>query len=38
MVCEESLGKVKFRASPKRVGPRVLSLESVDCFGTSELY
>ena len=30
MFCEESLGKVKFRAFPKRVGPRILSLESVD--------
>ena len=36
MFCEESLGKIKFRAFPKRVGPRILSLESVDCFGTSE--
>ena len=34
----ESLGKIKFRASPKRVGPRILSLESVDYFGTSEHY
>ena len=30
MFCEESLGKIKFRAFPKRVGPRILSLESVD--------
>ena len=37
MFCEESLGKIKFRAFPKRVGPRILSLESVDYFGTSEL-
>ena len=36
MFCEESLGKIKFRAFPKRVGPRILSLESVDYFGTSE--
>ena len=36
--CEESLGKIKFRAFPKRVGPRILSLESVDYFGTSEHY
>ena len=28
--------KIKFRAFPKRVGPRILSLESVDYFGTSE--
>ena len=28
----------KFRAFPKRVGPRILSLESVDYFGTSEHY
>ena len=27
MFCEESLGKIKFRAFPKRVGPRILSLE-----------
>ena len=32
------LGKIKFRAFPKRVGPRILSLESVDYFGTSEHY
>ena len=32
------LRKVKFRAFPKRVGPRILSLESVDCFGASEHY
>ena len=37
-VCEESLGKIKFRAFPKRVGPRILSLESVDYFGASEHY
>ena len=34
--CEESLGKIKFRAFPKC--PRILSLESVDYFGTSERY
>ena len=28
--------KLKFRAFPKRVGPRILSLESVDYFGASE--
>ena len=36
MFCEESLGKIKFRAFPERVGPRILSLESVDYFGTYE--
>ena len=38
MFCEESLGKIKFRAFPKRVAPRILSLESVDYFETSEHY
>ena len=38
MFCEESLGEIKFRAFPKRVGPRILSLESVDYFGASEHY
>ena len=38
MFCEESLGKIKFRTFPKRVGPRILSLESVDYFGTNEHY
>ena len=38
MFCEESLGKIEFRAFPKRVGPRILSLESVDHFGTGEHY
>ena len=37
MFCEERLGKIKFRAFPKRVGPRILSHESADYFGTSEL-
>ena len=37
-VCKESLGNIKFRAFPKRVCPRILSLESVDYFGTSEHY
>ena len=36
MFCEESLGKIKFRVFPERVGPRILSLESVDYFGTNE--
>ena len=38
MFCKESLGKLKFRAFPKCVGPRILSLKSVDYFGTSEHY
>ena len=37
MFCEEILGKIKCRVFPKRVGPRILSLRSVDYFGTSEL-
>ena len=36
--CEENVGKIKFRAFPKRAGPRILSLESVDYFGASEHY
>ena len=35
-VLRKKLRKVKFRAFPKRVGQRILSLESVDYFGTSE--
>ena len=31
-------GIVKFRAFPKCVTPRIVSLESVDYFGTSEHY
>ena len=38
MFCKESLGKIKFRAFPKSVSPRILLLESVDYFGTSEHY
>ena len=38
MFCEESLGKIKFKTFPKRVGSRILSLEIVDYFGTSEHY
>ena len=38
MFCEESLGKIKFRAFPKRVGQRILLLQSADYFGTSEYY
>ena len=30
------LRKIKFRAFPKRVGPGILSLESVGYFGASE--
>ena len=38
MFCEENLGRIKFRAFPKRVGPQILLLESADYFGTSEHY
>ena len=38
MFFEENLGKIKFRAFLKCAGPRILSLESVDYFGTSEHY
>ena len=38
MFCKESLGKIKFRAFRKRVGPRILLLESIDYFGASEHY
>ena len=39
MFSEESVGiKTKFRAFPKRVGRRILSLERVDYIGTSEHY
>ena len=38
MFCEESLGNIKFRAFPKRIGPQILLFESVDYFGTSEHY
>ena len=38
MFCKESLGKIKFRAFPKRVGPQILSLESIDYLRTSERY
>ena len=38
MFCKENLGRIKFRAFPKRVGPRILLLESADYFGTSEHY
>ena len=31
-------GKIKFGAFPKRVGPRILSLESLDYIGTSAHY
>ena len=36
--CEENLGKIEVRAFPKRVSPRILSLESVEYFATSENY
>ena len=29
MFCEESLGKIKFRAFPKRVGPRIYRLKAL---------
>ena len=38
MFSEESLGEITFKAIRKRVGSRILSLESVDYFGTSEHY
>ena len=38
MFCEDSLGKIKFRAFPKGVGPWTLLFESVDYFGASEHY
>ena len=37
-VCEENVGKIKFRAFPEQVVSRILSLESVDYFGTSKHY
>ena len=36
MFCEENV--LKIRAFPKRVDPRILSLESVDYFEKSEHY
>ena len=33
---KKNLGKIEFRAFPKRVSPQILSLESSDYFGTSE--
>ena len=38
MFCEESFGKIKFRAFPQQVGPQILSHESIDYFGTSGHY
>ena len=38
MFSEESLGKIKFKAIQKHVSSRILSLKSVDYFGTSEHY
>ena len=36
--CVGGKGNIKLSAFPKRVGPRILSLESVDYFGASEHY
>ena len=36
--CVGGKGNIKLSAFPKRVGPRILSLESVDYFGASEQY
>ena len=39
MFCEESLGKINAKYNKlfqKWVGPRIISLERVDYFGTSE--
>ena len=36
MFCKESLGKIKFRAFPEQFSPQIVSLESIDYFGTSE--
>ena len=40
LFCEESLGKIDAEMSNFRewVGPRILLLESVDYFGTSECF
>ena len=40
LFCEESLGKIDAEMSNfrERVGPRILLLESVDYFGTSESF
>ena len=37
-VLRRKLRKIEFRAFRKRVGPKILSLESVDYFGASEHY
>ena len=37
-VLSRTLGKIKFGAFLKRFSPRILSLEAVDYFGTSEHY
>ena len=34
----EGQSKLRFRDFPERVGPRILSLENVDFFGTSEYF
>ena len=36
MFCEESVGKIRFRAFLKRVSPWILSLKTVEYFGASE--
>ena len=36
MVFEENLGKIKLRAFPEGVSPRILLLESVGYFGKGE--
>ena len=38
MFCKESLGKIKFSAFPKCVGPQILLLEGIDYLRTSERY
>ena len=36
MFCEENLGKIKLRAFPEGVSPRILLLVSVGYFGKGE--
>ena len=40
LFCEKTLRKINAKdvGFPERVGPRILSLESVDYFGTSEYF
>ena len=35
---KKNLGKIEFRAFPKRVSPQILSLEIVDYFGTNKYF